>query len=82
MNIRFTWAGKKYKVGMEAYDSAECIVLPDSTAVRPTMWLESYPPIPDGLEEVPHLFKNCDAQTAATHLNGVVAHEDTQYSPD
>lgn len=78
MNIRFTWAGKKYTVGMEAYDSAECIVLPDSTALKPEMWLESYPPIPSGLEEVPHLFKNCDAYTTATNLNGVVATEVTE----
>lgn len=78
MNIRFTWAGKRYTVGMEAYDSAQYIILPDCTALKPGMWLESCPPIPSGLEEVPHLFKNCDAQTAATHLNGIVATEATE----
>lgn len=74
-DIHFTWAGKNYVVGMAAYDSGLRIILPDGTALKPSMWLESYPPKPAGLKEEPHVFKHCSAGEVAQHLGGILARE-------
>lgn len=67
MNIRFGWQGKKYSVGMDAYDH-ERIILPDGTSLRPNGWLESYPPQLAGVTEEPHLFKNLKPEEIARQL--------------
>ncbi len=49
MNIRFSYKGKNYKVGMEAYE-LDKILLPDGTMLAvENGWLESLPPQPSGL---------------------------------
>ncbi len=49
--IHFTWKEKKYSVADEAYDS-DYIVLPDGVILRPTGWLESFPPQLAGAVEI------------------------------
>ena len=78
MNIRFTWDGKNYTVGYGVYSSSLCIVLPDSTVLRPTSWLQSFPPKLGGAKIVHHLFQNLPATEVATHMGGIVATEVTE----
>lgn len=74
-DITFEFEGKKYTVSSRAYD-VPYIVLPDSRLLQANAWLESYPPKPEGLHEVPSLFavKMKPAALALT-MNGVVAEE-------
>jgi len=71
-DITFTYDGKKYTVGSKAYN-LNLIVLPDGRALKAESWFETYPPIPNGLKEVFHLFKNLKLGEIAKNLNGVVA---------
>jgi len=51
MEIQFLFEGKKYAVGMEGYER-NLIRLPDDRVLTAEGWLESYPPIPEGLKVV------------------------------
>ncbi len=76
MNIWFMFDKKKYEVGMEAYDKACPIVLPDNTIlVVKGAWLESYPPQPEGLERQNELPLGSTPEETATLIGGTVAHE-------
>ncbi len=43
--IHFSFEGKNYVVGMDAYDK-DCIILPDFTVLDVYGWTESNPPTP------------------------------------
>ncbi len=49
--IRFTFEGKSYQVGMDAYNKDLPIKLPDGRVLTVNGgWLESMPPQPQGLQ--------------------------------
>ncbi len=70
--IRFHYDGVNYVVGMQAYDLNK-IVLPDGRVLEATGWYESYPPQPDGLVEVPHLFTYLSLGEIAHNLGAAIA---------
>lgn len=70
--IEFTYQGTRYTVPSRAYDLNR-IVLPDGRVLEATGWLESYPPQPEGLHEVLHLFTSLSPDEIARQMNGVVA---------
>lgn len=71
-SIEFVYDGKHYTVEAKAYNLNR-IVLPDGRVLEADGWLESYPPQPEGLHEVPHLFTNLPLDEIARQMNGVVA---------
>ena len=71
-NIEFVYEGKRYTVESRAYDLNR-IVLPDGRVLEANAWLESYPPQPEGLHEIPHLFASLPPEEIARQMNGVVA---------
>lgn len=71
-DIIFGYEGKVYSVGYEAYDKNR-IVLPDGRVLEAGGWLESLPPQPTGLYEVPMLTAGMTPQEIAQLYNGVVA---------
>lgn len=74
-DINFAFDGKRYTVSSKAFD-LDLIILPDGRAIQASGgWLESYPPQPVGLVEVPHLFQALNPDEIAIQLNGVVAEE-------
>lgn len=70
--IEFTYEDKRYTVPLRAYDLNR-IVLPDGRVLEANAWLESYPPQPEGLHEVQHLFTSLPPEEIAHQMNGVVA---------
>ena len=72
--ITFEFEGRKYTVESKAYDLGR-IILPDGRMLEAQAWLESYPPQPQGLHEVNHIFKSMEPEKIAGLLNGVVAKE-------
>ena len=73
--IRFVFDGRSYQVAMAVYRDGKDILLPNGILLHPSTWLESYPPIPTGLQHVPHLFQQLPIAEAADHLNACVAEE-------
>lgn len=71
-DIWFTYEGVHYTVSMRAYDLNK-IVLPDGRVLESRGWLESLPPQPSGLHEVPCLFSSLSPDETARLMNGVVA---------
>lgn len=49
--IRFTFEGRNYEVGIEAYEQ-NLIALPDGTILEVGIWLETAPPKPRNLRRV------------------------------
>jgi hypothetical protein len=74
LEVRFRYLSKAYKVDISAYD-LNLIVLPDGKTIKANSWLESYPPLPVDLEEVPNVFRGLEAKEIASLLNGVLAVE-------
>jgi hypothetical protein len=73
--VIFVWAGKTYEAPTEASE-LDRIVLPDGTVLESENgWLESMPPQPRGLREVPHLLKAETPEYIAEQMNAVVAKE-------
>lgn len=70
--IEFMYEGARYTVPFRAY-KLNRIVLPDGRVLEANAWLESYPPQPEGLHEVPHLFTSLSPDEIAYQMNGVVA---------
>lgn len=71
-NIEFVYEGKRHSVESRAYDLNR-IVLPDGRVLEASTWLESSPPQPEGLHEIPHLFVSSGLDEIAQMMNGVVA---------
>lgn len=71
--IRFSYEGKDYTVGSEAYN-VNRIVLPDGRVLDVEHWLESAPPQPAELHEQTH-FVVGTPQEVAQIMNGVLAQE-------
>ncbi|HCQ31652.1 TPA: hypothetical protein DIU27_04720 [Candidatus Collierbacteria bacterium] len=76
--IYFSFEGKHFYVPPQAYDLGT-MILPDGRAIVASGgWLESLPPQPSGLVEVPHLFKALPVDKIAKLMNAVLA---IQYDP-
>jgi hypothetical protein len=75
-DIHFTWNGKEYLVNGSAYN-LNYIVLPDGTVIRPTIWLDSFPPQLGNAQEVSHVFQHMTAGEVVIHMgSAVLARED------
>lgn len=70
--IIFGYEDKVYSVGYEAYEK-NLIVLPDGRVLEVGCWLESSPPQPADLKEVPMLTAGMTPQEIAQLYNGVLA---------
>jgi hypothetical protein len=70
--INFEFEGQLYTVDASAYDLNR-IILPDKRILEADRWLESLPPVPEGLHEVPHVFMEMEPEKIAMLMNGVAA---------
>lgn len=70
--IIFGYEDKVYSVGYEAYEK-NLIVLPDGRVLEVGCWLESSPPQPAGLHEVPMLTAGMVPEQIAKLYNGALA---------
>ncbi len=70
--ITFEYEGVLYTASLLAYELNR-IVLPDRRILEADAWLESNPPMPNGLHEVPHTFTNLPPEEIAHLMNGVIA---------
>lgn len=69
----FTFEGKKYRVGIEAYNKRCHIVLPDNRILAVGRWSERHPPQATDLKVNRELLLGSTPEETASLISGVVA---------